>query len=142
MQELKRRLRESGQRFTLQREAIYAALCEATEHPTAEDLFLSVRQKTPGVSLATVYNTLETLVTCGLARKLAGDGAARYDANCLPHGHTRCKRCGTIADLPPAEIADMLQGFSVPESFRPEAVALEIEGLCSCCVSPDEPAGS
>ena len=47
-------------RLTRQREEIYAALAATKAHPTAEELLRAVRSSHPGISLATVYNTLET----------------------------------------------------------------------------------
>ncbi|HOF88895.1 MAG TPA: transcriptional repressor, partial [Armatimonadota bacterium] len=78
MSDLRTTLRGQGRRMTAQRAAVYAALCAASGHPTAEELFFAVRGHLPGISLATVYNTLDTLVDGGLAVKIPGDGAARY----------------------------------------------------------------
>jgi Fur family peroxide stress response transcriptional regulator len=125
--------------MTPQREAIYAALCATTDHPTAEELFFRVREQVPGDSLATVYNTLEMLAEHGLGRNLACDGKARYDATCTPHGHTRCLLCGAMRDLPPGDVPAVLSSLSMPEGFTPRAVSIEVEGFCACCAqNPDE----
>lgn len=133
MPDLRSTLRKSGQRMTTQREAVYAALCATTEHPTAEELFFSVREAAPGISLATVYNTLEMLVARGLARKLPGERSARYDAACLPHAHARCSKCGIMTDLPQHDVTAVLQHLQVPEGFTPRTASIEVEGLCACC---------
>lgn len=53
------------------------------------------------LSLATVYNTLDALVGCGLARRLAcPGGATRYDADVTDHVHVSTGD-GRILDLPP-----------------------------------------
>lgn len=95
-------LARCGLRCTRQRQAVYSALCEADSHPTADELFKAVRRELPGVSLATVYNTLETLVEHQLVRKLPvaeGGASARYDADLDPHYHARCARTGRVFDL-------------------------------------------
>ena len=83
-------LRDHGVRPTRQREMVYAALASTDTHPTAEELLTAVRAADPGVSQATVYNTLETLTGCGLARRLPSrnaGGPCRFDADVHPHVH-------------------------------------------------------
>ena len=87
---LREALEANGQRFTEQRAAVYRYLCGALDHPTADEVFTSVRAEIADISLATVYKALETLVSCGLAAKLTnGDGSARYD----PRTETTSPRC-------------------------------------------------
>src|SRR5262245_36312473 len=77
---LRRMLGNSGANFTRQRAAVYGYLRAVDHHPTAEEVFLAVKQDLPKISLATVYKNLEALVACGAASKLAyGDAATRYD---------------------------------------------------------------
>ena len=91
-----------GLRCTRQRQAIYASLYEGQDHPTAEALHQRVSPKLDGVSLATVYNTLEAFCAAGIVRRLHGDatGSARYDATREPHVHLRCRESGQVQDAP------------------------------------------
>lgn len=92
-------------RCTAQREAIYSALCAATSHPTAEELFNAVRATDSGVSLATIYNALDAFTRAGIARRLAtpnsagGASAHRYDADLHNHAHVLTAD-GNVIDLP------------------------------------------
>ena len=52
---LRNALEASGQRFTEQRAAVYRYLAHTDVHPTADEVFLAVREDVPGISLATVY---------------------------------------------------------------------------------------
>jgi Fur family transcriptional regulator, peroxide stress response regulator len=98
---LRTALETSGWRCTPQRTAVYSQLCRIDHHPTAEEVYLGVRDAIPNISLATVYKSLEALVSCGLVTKLsAGDGSARYDARCDHHYHLRDLRTGVVHDLP------------------------------------------
>src|SRR5918994_2073667 len=98
---LRHALETNGQRYTDQRAAVYRFLLGTEAHPTADDVFTSVRHDIPDISLATVYKSLETLVGCGLAIKLTyGDGSARYDGRTDPHHHARCLTCGAVIDVP------------------------------------------
>jgi Fe2+ or Zn2+ uptake regulation protein len=105
------RLEDHGLRCTRQREAVYAALAATKSHPTAEELHQSIAFE--GLSLATVYNTLEALTAAGLARRMpcpSGSGAARYDAQ--THEHVHVALCdGRLVDLPPDLSDRMLSGL-------------------------------
>jgi Fur family transcriptional regulator, peroxide stress response regulator len=99
--ELRRALEHAGWRCTRQRTAVYDHLCAAASHPTAEQVFSSVRCQIPKISLATVYKALEALVGAGVATRLSdGTGPARYDGRGEAHYHFRCERTGEIIDLP------------------------------------------
>ncbi|HYE61380.1 MAG TPA: transcriptional repressor [Phycisphaerales bacterium] len=104
-------------RCTRQREVVYAALAGTTGHPTAEELHSLVHAIEPGLSLATVYNTLEALTECGLARKLPGSGGCcRFDAVVSPHVHVTT-RDGRLMDVPQDLSQRLMAGLS-PELLR------------------------
>ncbi len=132
-------LEQSGQRFTEQRAAVFRFLRTTDIHPTADDVFRSVRDQLPGISLGTVYKSLETLVGCGLAEKLStGSESARYDGRTDPHLHARCLGCGRVYDVldpvRPEKLLDVpvgMPGFAVT-GFR-----LELVGYCNGC-GPDQ----
>lgn len=132
---LREAMERSGQRFTAQRAAVFRFLHATDTHPTADEVYRTVRSDLPGISLGTVYKSLETLVGCGLARKLAGgNGSARYDGRMDPHFHARCLECGRLRDVPgparPESFVDMpiaMGGFAVTE------LRLEVVGYCDGC---------
>lgn len=98
-------------RCTKQRHALYAALTDSRCHPTADELYRTVQDHLPGLSLATVYNTLECFCSHGLIQKLpdAGcNGSARYDAHTDHHTHLRDSTTGEIQDAPDALSAELL----------------------------------
>jgi Fe2+ or Zn2+ uptake regulation protein len=98
---LRSALEQAGWRYTRQRCAVFDYLRSVESHPTAEEVYQSVRQQIPNISLATVYKALEALVDAKLAAKLANaDGPARYDCRCDAHYHIRCTKTGEVRDLP------------------------------------------
>ncbi len=132
---LREALEANGQRFTGQRAAIFRFLSSTDQHPTADEVFLAVRGEEPVISLATVYNTLETLVGCGLAAKLGYvDGSARYDGRTDEHHHARCLVCARMFDLPercaPGEVASLSRGLG---GFQVTGYRLELTGHCEGC---------
>lgn len=131
---LREALEANGQRFTEQRAAVYRYLCQTDQHPSADDVFTSVRHVIPDISLATVYKSLETLVSCGLASKLTyGDGSARYDGRTDPHPHARCLTCGAVLDLPGRLDADALADLGELPGFTVEGYRVEVVGVCGTC---------
>lgn len=138
---LRQALEGSGQRFTEQRAAVYRFLAGTDVHPTAEDVYRYVREDLPGISLATVYKSLETLVGCGLAVKLTyADQSARYDGRTDPHHHARCVVCGHVMDLvgdiSKDEIATLKNEAS---SFTVTGYRLELSGYCADCLPQGSP---
>ena len=132
---LRQALEAHGHRFTEQRAAVYRYLTSTDSHPTADEVFLAVRNDVPVISLATVYKSLETLVGCGLATKLSyGDGSARYDGRTDPHHHARCVICNRIIDIPGSIDPGHLEGVQeAAPDFEVTAVRLELTGHCSRC---------
>ena len=132
---LREALDSTGQRYTEQRAAVYRFLSWTTSHPNADEVFQEVRSRVPGISLATVYKSLETLVTCGLATKLTySDGSARYDGRTDPHHHARCVSCGRVRDVPgqlPTGELEALGGEL--DEFSVVGYRLELTGFCRGC---------
>jgi Fe2+ or Zn2+ uptake regulation protein len=97
---LREALEKAGWRYTRQRAAVFAYLCGAGCHPTAEQVYHAVRREIPNISLATVYKALEALVDARLAAKLADtEGPMRYDGHSEAHYHLRCTDTGEVRDL-------------------------------------------
>lgn len=131
---LRQVLEAHGHRYTEQRAAVYRFLCGTTAHPTADEVFTTVRSEISDISLATVYKTLETLVSCGLVTKLSfGDGSARYDSRTEDHFHSRCLLCGAVRDVPLSQLQGSLPQVHPTGGFRVEGYRLEVIGYCADC---------
>ena len=132
---LREALEATGHRFTEQRAAVYRFLSGTTSHPNADEVFQKVRIQVPGISLATVYKSLETLVNCGLASKLTySDGSARYDARMDPHHHARCVSFGRVMDVTGHISGEEQQGLVRGlDGFTVLGYRLELTGFCAAC---------
>ncbi len=128
-------LARGGFRFTPQREHVYAVLLRERDHPTAEQVFIRVKQDMPEISMATVYNCLDALVKCGLVRQVTLErGAARFCPNMREHCHFYCDVCDSVFDVDlPAEV-----GIGLPEGFRARRVDIAIHGRCPACTAGGE----
>lgn len=139
--ELRLKLDVRGYHLTSQRTAVFTYLSRVTHHPTAEEIFLSLKHESPRISLATVYKSLEALVDCGAITKLGyGDAAARYDIRTDQHYHVRCLQCGRIWDLEADNPPGLLQQIKPQPGFKVADYRLEITGYCrDCAASPAHP---
>jgi Fur family peroxide stress response transcriptional regulator len=105
---LSERLKACDIRPTPQREIVLKSILEKRDHPTADEVFARVKTTLPGISLATVYNCLETLVGSGLVRSVNFErGPTRYCPNLHPHAHFYDESTGSThdIDLPPAVLS-------------------------------------
>jgi Fur family peroxide stress response transcriptional regulator len=128
-----------GLRCTKQRVEIFEALRSTKSHPTADELHRLVHEHSPGISLATIYNTLEALHEAGLCQKLScASGGARYDADVEPHLHVVTDD-GRIIDVDATLTREVLD--SIPAStlasierhtgVRIRGVRVELDGVAA-----------
>ena len=129
-QRLSQQLTTGGFRFTPQREHVYTVLLNKRDHPTAEEVFIRSKRDMPDISMATVYNCLDALVKCGLARQVTVQrGATRFCPNMQEHCHFYCDTCQGVFDVGlPAE-----PGVLLPRGFRADRFDLTIHGRCPAC---------
>lgn len=89
----------AGIKKSRQRDALLNELHSRCDHPTAEELYISIKKEIPNLSLGTVYRNLSLLESEGEIIKISSDGADRYDGNITPHYHFSCTECGGISDI-------------------------------------------
>lgn len=124
----------SGHRLTPQRRGVYEVLLADRDHPTATQVFIRAKKRIPGISLATVYNCLETLVECGLAKQVNVEReATKYCANLEEHGHFMCERCGKVFDVPISKAHRAKQLWKLPKHFAVTHSEVTLRGLCAEC---------
>jgi Fur family peroxide stress response transcriptional regulator len=129
-----------GFRFTKQRREVFDALMAKRDHPTAVEVFMRVKDTMPTISLATVYNCLETLTECGLVRHVNIDRqSSRYCANLEDHGHFFCDECGTVIDVPLKPRMRPRDVSQVPLHAVISHEEVAMRGLCpECATNPHE----
>ena len=133
-QRLAAALRADGHRVTSQRLVLYRVLNELGRHASAEELARVAAARLPGLSLPTVYATLELFESLGLVRRVdAGGPAALYDPRTEPHAHFACRVCGTVSDLDAALDTAALLGAAHAAGAQPEHVDIVLRGVCATC---------
>ncbi len=127
-------LRQRGGRVTPQRRAIARIVGELDGHATAETIFSELSERLPGVSLPTVYATLELLEELGeVARVPSGAGAVLFDARTEPHDHMICRRCGAVIDLDAGIDHAAALAAAATTGFAPDDAQAVIKGVCAGC---------
>ena len=124
------KLRKSGLRATPQRIAIYEAL-ESFGHAKPEAVFEKVRKKFEGISIATVYSSLNTLAEKGvISRLILSDNSQYFDITNIPHSHFVCRECGTVFDV---EDRICPSGIEAKKIGKIDFYNLVYYGVCNRC---------
>ena len=133
MENFEKLCREQGIPLTVQRRVILEALVGREDHPTADQIYEAVAARLPGLSRATVYRALETLVEVGVINRASHLGAAaRYDPNTERNHHLTCVKCHKVVDLEEEALAAIhlptgLQGFEIMD------YSVHLKGYCPEC---------
>ena len=126
---LAQKLADSGLRSTPQREVVYDVLLRKRDHPTADEVFARVKSGLPTISLATVYNCLETLVQCDLVRAVNFERSpTRYCPNLRPHAHFHDEQTGKTHDIDlPPELLEKVSAV-LPVGYDAKSVEIIFRG--------------
>lgn len=131
--DLSARLRAAGLRVTSQRLLLHAALTDIGRHATADEVMRAAAPRLPGLSLPTVYATLELLAQLGLVRRVAAGGAVRWDPGAEPHAHFSCTVCGALEDVAGSVDAGALERAARQAGLTVDAVDVVLHGRCAAC---------
>jgi Fe2+ or Zn2+ uptake regulation protein len=124
--------------MTARREAILRELKNSNAHPTAEELFETIRTRIPNISLGTIYRNLEILAKAGYINVLEGGAQRRYDAIDTPHYHIRCIHCGRMKDVPVKMNRTLEEGIREKVDYSVLGHRLEFFGICPKCKQKEE----
>jgi len=125
-------LRACGLRVTPQRIAVYDAVINLNNHPAAENIIDYIKINHPNIATGTVYKTLETLVNCGIIKKVKTDiDVMRYDAVVERHHHLYCTDSERIEDYRDEALDELIDNYlrskKIP-NFKIEDIKLQIVG--------------
>lgn len=135
-EELSERLRERGLRATSQRLVMHRLLRERARHVSAEELLAEASDRLPGVSLPTVYSTLELFEELGIVRRVNdGGGTLLWDTRADDHHHLICRRCGRIEDIELPLDLDRARSSARRVGFAPDRAEVVVSGLCASCAA-------
>lgn len=132
-------LRQNGHRITPQREMIVEALAHSVRHLTAEELFDCVQARTRAINIATVYRTLELLVSAGLASRvdMGNQGTVYATLKHGPHIHLVCRQCHEVIQTDDSTLSPFREQLEAHYRFTPDLRHISIIGLCADCQAQD-----
>lgn len=137
MKDLVEILKSRGIKVTPQRLAIYKFLVGSKAHPSVETVYNHLKPDFPGMSLNTVYNTVQLLESQGLIQKLyISDRSTRYDGNPEPHIHLVCLYCQRVFDLDDSMndlVSDLAKRLKTDSGFILAAEKINLYGYCDTC---------
>ncbi len=137
------RLRQVGLKATGPRVMLLSALEQNRSHPTAEQLYESLRVHHPSLSLSTVYQTLDTFIRKGLCRRISDAGdRLRVDGTPQDHDHAVCRTCGSIFDIDRKIFPRPLPPARLPNGLSVTGLCVEYDVICAACQSPTQTARS
>ena len=121
-------------KYSRQRASIKEYLDHTTEHPTADTVYLHVREEFPRISLGTVYRNLSLLEEIGEIIKIStGVGPDHYDYNTAPHYHFICRGCGRVMDIDLDFADELVTQVQESTDLAIESCSVSFTGLCPDC---------
>jgi Fur family transcriptional regulator, peroxide stress response regulator len=131
-EEISRQLVEKGLKVTPQRIAVYEALIQLNNHPTAESIINYIKKTYPNIASATVYKVLDALTEKGLIKRVKTEkDIMRYDAILEKHHHLYCSETDRIEDYKDEDLDNLIDDYfrqkGIPE-FEIEDIKLQING--------------
>ncbi|HEV7701734.1 MAG TPA: transcriptional repressor [Pyrinomonadaceae bacterium] len=120
--------------FTKQRTVVLQVIRESDVHLTANEVFERSRRLLPGISFATVYNSLKYLKSQRQIGEIRfGNDATRYDRRLTRHDHAMCSGCGRLVDLDLPVVPEILKKAALMSKFEPESIEFILRGKCAEC---------
>ncbi len=109
---VKGKLKEAGLKITPQRIAVLQALVDNRQHPSAEDLIKTIRQVHPNISVGTVYQILNTLVSKNIIGKIeTHNNVIHYDSITERHHHLYIEENDEISDYFDDNLTAMVEDY-------------------------------
>lgn len=137
LEKFKKILRESGLKYTKQREILLKTLYHSDAHYTPESLYMEIKQMQPelNIGIATVYRTLNLLEEAEMVTSISlGAAGKKYEfANKPHHDHMICKGCGKIIEFENPIIENQQALVAKEHHFKLTGHLMQLYGMCYDC---------
>ena len=136
LQKILQELKKKGFKLTGPRLKIVEYLVGTRDHPGVQEVFEAVKEQHPGMGLATVYRTLDLLISLEAVKPLVlNDSKVRYEIK-LPmdhHHHLICTDCGQVVEFGSCSFQSIAEDIERVTRFNITGHSLEAYGLCPQC---------
>jgi Fur family ferric uptake transcriptional regulator len=123
-----------SQRSTEQRQLIQEILQRADGHLDADEIYQQARQRSPRISLSTVYRNLQVFKDLGLVEEHQFGNRRYYEpAPQTEHHHLVCLSCGQVFEFKCPSTKKLKSRISKEEGFRVTAAEVCLAGYCPAC---------
>ena len=124
-----------SRRSTVQRQLILGIIQQADGHLDADEIYQMARQKSPSISLSTVYRSLQLFKELELVEEHQFDGMHRcYETTPRPkHHHLVCLGCGRIFEFKCPSAEKLKSRISREEGFKVTDAEVRLAGYCPDC---------
>ena len=129
-------LRPAGGKRSSKRDRILEIFLAQKGHVTADELYELVRREDPGIGRATVYRSLQWMVTAGIAHKVDfGEGRSRFEPSLRHprHFHLICTKCHRTSEFLSSDIELILEEVAAARSFETVETEIKLFGICEEC---------
>lgn len=120
-------------RNTRQRQLVLEAVRDLHDHPTADEVYLLVRERDAHVSRGTVYRNLHVLADAGDILSVKMPGGERFDLRTDRHAHLVCTECGRVVDVPTPSYGSYCEKVARQTGYAGVRVATLLSGVCPAC---------
>jgi Fur family transcriptional regulator, ferric uptake regulator len=127
-------LKEKKQRQTPERFMVLEEIYNSDGHLDADEIFFNMKNSGTRVSRATVYNTLDLLIECGLVqRQQFGKNQYYYERSYAyqQHDHMICKECGVVIEFCDPRILEIQKLMEKIHNFTVDGHSLHLFGICN-----------
>lgn len=124
-----------SRRSTVQRQLILGIIQQADGHLDADKIYQLARQKSPSISLSTVYRSLQLFKELELIEEHQFDGMRRcYETTPRSrHHHLVCLGCGRIFEFKCPSAEKLKSRISREEGFKVTDAEVRLAGYCPDC---------
>ncbi len=129
-------LRPAGTKRSGKRDQIVNTFLKQEGHLSADDLVDIIKREDQRISRATVYRTLQWMVTAGIARKVDfGEGRFRFEHSYRHprHFHLICKTCNRSFEFLSSDIESLVEEIAAARGFTARQSVVQIYGECESC---------
>src|SRR5216110_938480 len=125
-----------GGKRSSKRDRIVDVFLRQEGHLSADDLVARVHTEASGIGRATVYRTLQWMVTAGVARKVDfGEGRSRFEPSYRHprHFHLICTECHRSSEFLSSDVEALVEEVALARSFTRSQTVVQVFGVCEEC---------